>query len=79
MFEKMDSRKKHSLAEAEVIRPRDLSCVAGISNTTAWRLEKTGQFPKRKKLSPGASGWARKDIEAWLTSKSVSEISVGRV
>lgn len=70
MSEMTDPRKKHTLAEAEVIRPRDLSCVAGISNTTAWRLEKTGQFPKRKKLSPGASGWMRKDITTWLESRS---------
>ena len=69
MSVKLISKKERNLAEAEVIRPRDLQSVTGISNTTAWRLEKTGQFPQRRKLSPGASGWTRGDIETWLASK----------
>lgn len=60
-----------SISEMEVIRPKDLPAVAGISNCTAWRLEKTADFPKRRKLSPGASGWTRRDIENWLSSKAV--------
>jgi prophage regulatory protein len=69
MSEKTLIRKVRNLSETEVIRPKDLSTVAGISNTTAWRLEKTGDFPKRRKLSPGASGWTRRDIETWLNSR----------
>lgn len=60
---------KHALSEMEVIRPKDLPLVVGISNCTAWRMEKINQFPKRKKLSPGASGWLRRDLENWLTSR----------
>lgn len=54
----------------KVIRPRDIQQEAGISNVTAWRLEKKGFFPRRRQLTPGGSvGWLAEEIEEWRKSR----------
>lgn len=53
----------------EVIRPRDLQQVTGMSRTQIWRLEKAGLFVPRIRLSNGCVGFLRKDIEQWLLNR----------
>lgn len=53
----------------EIIRPRELPTETGLSRTTVWRQEKTGDFPKRIRLSAGAVGYRRAEVEAWLESR----------
>lgn len=48
----------------------------GLSPTSIWRLEKRGQFPKRRQLSPGCVGWLESEINAWLESRSCVEEAV---
>ncbi|MDF1551679.1 MAG: AlpA family phage regulatory protein [Deferrisomatales bacterium] len=62
----------------EIIRPRVIHEVAGISSTTVWRLEKLGQFPARRQLSPGTVGWLRSEVEAWLLTRGASTITSPR-
>ena len=54
-----------------VIRPVQLPLAVGFTNSTALRLEKKGEFPQRRKLTPGGSaGWLREEIEAWKQSRT---------
>ncbi len=48
------------------LRVRD---IAGISRTTAWRLQNTGDFPRPVMLSPGRVGWRESDVRAWRASR----------
>lgn len=41
----------------------------GISRTTAWRLQKAGDFPKPYVMSPGRVGYRESEIEAWKASR----------
>lgn len=53
-----------------VIRPAQLRQVAGISQSTAWRLEQQGQFPRRRRLTPGGSvGYLYSEVEKWLQER----------
>lgn len=54
---------------SEIIRPRELPTETGLSRTTVWRQERTGDFPKRIRLSAGAVGYRRAEVEAWLESR----------
>ncbi len=56
---------------SEYYRWKDLSELIPLSRPTIWRLEKSGKFPKRRQLSPGAVGWLRSEIDAWLQSRQV--------
>jgi len=40
-----------------------------ISRTTAWRLEKRGDFPKSVQVSPGRVAWRESEIDAWKSSR----------
>ncbi|KRB40947.1 AlpA family transcriptional regulator [Phenylobacterium sp. Root700] len=48
------------------LRVRD---IAGISRTTAWRLQNIGDFPRPVMLSPGRVGWRESDVRAWRASR----------
>lgn len=52
----------------EVIAPKNIYSIAGISRSTVDRLEKLGKFPCRIKLSPGRCGWIRAEVEQWRQS-----------
>lgn len=43
--------------------------IAGISRTTAWRLQNSGDFPKPVMLSPGRVGWRESEIKAWRATR----------
>lgn len=41
-----------------------------LSDVTIWRLEKAGQFPKRRQISPGRVAWLASEVDAWVESRS---------
>lgn len=40
-----------------------------LSDVTIWRMEKAGEFPKRRQLSPGRVGWLASEVDAWIESR----------
>ncbi|MFC5345310.1 helix-turn-helix transcriptional regulator [Brevundimonas staleyi] len=44
---------------------REVHRTAGLSRTTAWRLQRAGQFPAPYRLSPGRVGYSEVEIAAW--------------
>jgi len=45
---------------------RDLT---GLSRTTAWRLQRSGDFPCPVVISPGRVGWRESELAAWNASR----------
>ena len=39
--------------------------MTGLSNSTLWRMEQRHEFPRRKRISPGRSGYDPEEIERW--------------
>lgn len=46
-----------------------------LSRTTAWRLERQGEFPARRKLSANTVGWLRSEVETWVQSRAPASIA----
>lgn len=42
-----------------------------LSDTTLWRLEKVGRFPKRVKIGFKRVAWRTVEIEAWIAGRWV--------
>ena len=42
----------------------------GLSRTTIWRLERDGQFPKRRLLTGKIVAWDEAEIDEWIKSRS---------
>lgn len=51
------------------IREEECFRLSGLSRTTRWRLERKGQFPKRRQLSDNAIGWLLSEVLAWRGSR----------
>lgn len=58
----------------EYIRFPDVRRIAGgLARSTIWRAENEGNFPKRRRISAGAVGWLRSEVEAWAASCKLAE------
>ena len=54
------------IGESECKRLTDLSRVS------RWRLEKVGQFPRRRQISPNRIGWLLSEILAWQREREAA-------
>lgn len=52
-----------------IIRPRELPEHVGLSKATVQRLINRGDFPRPLRLSPGAVGWRKSTLDAWLAAR----------
>jgi len=59
-----------------LIRIREVCRLTGLSRTSIWRLERRGEFPHRVRIGPNAVAWCLAEIEAWISEKLASRISV---
>ena len=52
-----------------ILQRRQVLERAGLSNSTVWRLQQRGDFPKPVQLSPGRVGWHERDVDNWVQSR----------
>jgi predicted DNA-binding transcriptional regulator AlpA len=54
-----------------IIRSREVERRTGVDNSTIWRWEKKGQFPKRVLLNPSgtAVGWYEDEVNAFCAAR----------
>jgi prophage regulatory protein len=41
----------------------------GLSRSTIWRMERSGIFPRRIKVSVNVVAWREDEVDAWIVSK----------
>lgn len=56
--------------DSRVIRKPELFSRIGLSDTTVWRMEKSGKFPGRIKLGGNSVGWIDHEVSDWLKTKA---------
>lgn len=55
------------MKDLQLIRPSELCDLLSISIPTLYRWEAQGKLPiKKVKIGPGAVGFRREDVEAWI-------------
>ena len=52
-----------------ILRFSAVSHKTGLSRTTIWRRERSGDFPPRIRLGGRSVGWLDSEVEAWLESR----------
>lgn len=52
-----------------IIRAKELKDITGLSRTTIWRMERTGNFPQRVALCPGSIGWRYSEVMEWMKTR----------
>jgi predicted DNA-binding transcriptional regulator AlpA len=58
-----DGKPERLLSPKEVLRRIDLS------RSTLWRLERAGEFPRRRVLSRNRVGYSEAEIAAWIRAR----------
>ena len=54
-----------------LVRSTELVALVGLSRTQVWRLEKAGQFPRRRRLGPNSVAWLLSEVQEFLNSREV--------
>jgi prophage regulatory protein len=57
------------LTPDELILRHERRRLVPLSETTVWRMERRGEFPRRITISPKRVAWRRREIEAWLAER----------
>lgn len=57
------------IEENMLLSKKTVFAMVGLSDTTIWRMERRGEFPRRKQLSKNRVAWSRKDIIDWINSR----------
>lgn len=52
--------------QERIIRFPQVAQIVGISRATVFRLERSGDFPRRVQVGPRSVGWLLSEITAWL-------------
>ncbi|MHC5175468.1 helix-turn-helix transcriptional regulator [Serratia rhizosphaerae] len=49
-----------------MIRDKECRRLTTLANSSRWKLEKDGEFPRRVKLGPRSAGWRLSEVQAWI-------------
>jgi predicted DNA-binding transcriptional regulator AlpA len=70
-----DARSAGAGNPTRILRVKEVVQRIGVSRTTLWRLERRGDFPARRQISPGAVGWLETEVESWINQRSAKRES----
>lgn len=57
------------MAETRVLRWPQVQRLVGLSKSTVWRMERDGNFPRRRQLAVRAVGWDAREVENWMDTR----------
>lgn len=63
-----------ALAPDDLILRAGLKRLVPLSDTTIWRMERRGKFPRRIAISDKRVAWRRSEIEAWLEKRAAASL-----
>lgn len=57
--------------EDRILREQEVCWLTGLGRTTRYTLERSGRFPRRRRIGQNAVGWLQSEILGWLGSREV--------
>ena len=70
----MDDRNERAtgqgLADDRILPWSQVKIISGLSRTTVWRLQRSGDFPAAVQVSPNRVGWWQSDLLEWKRSRT---------
>jgi len=52
-----------------LLRLREVIAITGISRMSIYRYERSGNFPRRRRVGTNTVAWLDEDIAAWMSSR----------
>ena len=63
------STERVSNVPLRLLRFSEVRLRTGLSRSTIWRMERSGMFPKRVKVSVNVVAWREDEVGEWIRSK----------
>ena len=60
--------------QLKMLRTDEVEELTGLSKVSIWRLEKRGQFPRRRRLMGNLVAWRSDEIREWIEARKPVEI-----
>ena len=57
------------MTTTRLINEKQVLALIGLSRSTLWRLEQSGQFPSRRQVSTRAVRWNLAEVLEWIESR----------
>jgi prophage regulatory protein len=64
------------LGPDELVLRHERKRLVPLSDTTVWRMERRGEFPRRINISSKRVAWRRGEIESWLAQREAERNDV---
>jgi predicted DNA-binding transcriptional regulator AlpA len=61
--------KQEETLKDHILRRPQVRDDTGMSDSQIDRLEKSGEFPKRRQITKGTVGWSYCEIQAWVNER----------
>lgn len=55
-----------------IVKERERRAITGVSRWTCNRLERSGEFPQRVKLTGSRVGWRLSELQEWVASREAA-------
>ncbi len=65
--ERLQALQDYGEASDRLVREQERQRITSVSRSTAWKLERTGQFPLRKSIGARSCGWLLSDLLCWIS------------
>ena len=65
-------QQHRGLIEMKLLRTKTVAEMTGLSRMTIYRLESSGLFPRRIKLSRNSIAWRDEDINEWIRTRPLA-------
>jgi prophage regulatory protein len=63
------------MVKTKFINKGEVVILTSLSQSTLWRMERKGQFPKRIQISTGRVAWYESEVTDWMQSRILVEKS----
>jgi prophage regulatory protein len=64
-----NTRMASSTVPLRLLRFGEVRQRTGLSRSTIWRMERSGVFPKRVRISVNVVAWREDEVTAWIATK----------
>jgi prophage regulatory protein len=64
-----NARMPSSAVPLRLLRFGDVRQRTGLSRSTIWRMERSGSFPSRVKVSVNVVAWREDEVSEWIASR----------
>lgn len=59
----------NEVTQDRIVSSKERRTLIPYSDMHVWRLEQTGQFPRRIRLGANRVGWSLRELDAWIESR----------